>query len=183
MNFFSYILFGLSMGLVAMLTLRNSALRTKIRLTRGLAYALLLALVQALFLLFGIWLGSLWRFSTGNLDTYVFLGIMLLLAAKLSLNIFDKQGATAAYDIARFPTFLLLSIALGINDLIGGMGMGFLVSAQEAWLKAALPLFLLVLLLSYLGIMLGRRNIDIKQRRWTLFSILFVLVAAFVELL
>ncbi|MDY5969153.1 MAG: manganese efflux pump [Bacteroidales bacterium] len=182
MNFFSYILFGLSMGLIAMLTFRACTLHTKIQLSRGLAYSFLLASVQTLFLLFGIWFGSLWRFSTGNLDSYVFVGIMLLLAAKLSLNLFDKKNGTA-YDISRFSTLFLLSIALGINDLIGGMGIGFLAYVQQAWLIASLPLFLLVFLLSYLGIMLGRRNIEIKQRRWTLFAVLFVLVAIVMVLL
>ena len=183
MRFSSCLLFALAMGLTCLTTLRNSARHAPMRLTRGLAYSLLMGITHALMLLGGMWLASLWRFQAGSLDTYVFVGIMLLLAAKLALGLFDKKNAEAAYDIARPSTFLLLCIALGINSLIGGMALGFLTTLPQGWLMASLPLLLLVLLLSYVGIMLGRRDIAIRQRRWGLFSILFLLVTVFVNLL
>lgn len=178
MNVFGYILFGLSMGLEAMLTMRASAVRVNIQLTRGLLDAFVIAVVECILLLFGIWMASLWTFQFGNVDNYVFLGIILLLVAKMLMETFSKQRREASYDIAHMGTTMLLAVALGMDALIAGMGFGFLDDISTAWLKAALPLFVLVFLFAYLGVMLGRRKVEVKQRRWNLFAVLFVLAVA-----
>lgn len=172
-------MFGLSMALCAMLTMRNSAVRANIQLTRGLLNAFVIAGVESVLLLFGIWLASLWTFQLGDIDKYIFLGIMLLLVAKMLLEAFNKQRRDISYDISQMGTVLLLAVALGLDALIGGMGFGFVDDISSAWLKAALPLFLLVFSFAYLGIMLGRRKVELKQLRWSLFSVLFVLAVAF----
>lgn len=182
MNLFGYILFGFAMGLNAMLVMRNSASRAMIPLTRGLLNALIIAFVDCVLLLFGIWLSSLWTFQLGDVDKYIFLGIILLLVGKMLIDAFSKQHNNAGYDIAKMGTTLLLAVALGLDSLIGGMGFGFLNDISSVWLKAALPLFVLVFLLAYLGVMFGRRQVVVRQRRWSLIAVLFVLAVAFIGL-
>ncbi len=181
MNVFGYILFALALGLNAMLAMRNSAQYAKIRLTRGLFYAVLTAFVAVLLVLAGIWMASLFTYQIGDLDSGVFDGVMILLAGKWAIATLSKHQREASYNIADTRTMVLLSIALGLDALIGGIGFGFAADIADSWLKASLPIVLLVALFVYFGIMLGRSGVELKQRRWRLVAILFVVVVVFMN--
>ncbi len=181
MMVFVYILFAMALGLNAMLSMRNSAQYSSIRLTRGLLYSSLIALVSVLLMLAGVWVASLFSYQIGDFDGNVFDSVLILLAAKFAINTLSKQQREASYNIADTRTMILLSIALGLDALIGGIGFGFADDISTAWLKASLPLFLFVSLFAYLGIMLGRRQIEVKQRRWRLVAILFLVALVFMN--
>ncbi len=181
MNVFGYILFAMALGLNAMLSMRNSAQYAQIRLTRGLLYASLIALVSVLFMLAGIWVSSLFTYQIGDFDGNIFDSVLILLAAKFAITTLSKQQREASYNIADTRTMVFLAIALGLDALIGGIGFGFADDISAAWLKASLSLFFLVSLLAYLGIVLGRRRIEVKQRRWRLVAILFLVALVFMN--
>lgn len=182
MSVFGYTLFAVAMGLQALLTLRGSAARVPVRLSRGVLVSAVIALTECLLLLLGMWFASLWNYQLSRINTYTFLGIMLLLVAKMLLAAYGRQRREAAYDISQAATVVLLAVALGIDALIGGIAFGFLDEVAAGGHKAGIPLFTAVFLLSYLGIMLGRSKVEVKQQRWQLFSVLFVLVTVFIAL-
>lgn len=182
MSVFGYVLFAVAMGLQALLTLRSSAARVSIRLSKGVLIAAVIAVAECFLLLLGIWFASLWSYQLKHIDTYTFVGIMLLLVVKMLLATFGKQRREIAYDISQMGTIVLLAVALGIDALIGGMAFGFLDDISTGGLKAGTPLFIAVFFLSYLGIMLGRSQVEVRQRRWQLFSVLFVLATVFIAL-
>ena len=72
----------------------------------------------------------------------------------------------------------LLGIASGINVLLIGIGLGFLVVASEDGIKGPICLAIVVFLISYWAIMLGRQKKTIRERRWLLISVLLLLVSA-----
>jgi len=139
-----------------------------------------------------MWVGNLMRFSPADpdinatttnellsqTDELVYLGLLLLVAFRLFFKSFKKNRAVAPYDITRMSTMLLLAIVLGINVLIVGLALGFHVDyASNVW-RAAIPLMVIFFLLSMTGIMFGRRQVEIHARRWTLVSVLFILIFA-----
>lgn len=182
MTVFVYILFSMAMGIQALLVLRSSASHVSVRLGKGLLISAIIAVVGCALLLLGVWLAGLWRYRLRSVDAYTFLGIMLLLVVKMLLNVFGKQRGPQAYDISRMATVALLAVALGLDCLIGGMAFGFLDTIAAGGVRAGVSLGVAVFMLSYLGVMLGRRHVEVRQRRWQLFSVLFVLATVFIAL-
>ena len=91
---------------------------------------------------------------------------------------FILMGISVANLLRRWGTVLLLGIATAVNTLLVGLGLGFRVSLQAELWKLSVPLFVVLFLLCYWGIMLGRRNKPMRERRWLLIAVLFLLIFA-----
>lgn len=180
LKYLEYIILSLALALPVLLTLRDSADKVRLRLSRGLLVSLLLAAEQVLLILLGMYLGNLLRFDIPEYDTPVFLGLFIVVAIRMFITAFrkTKKADAPVFDISRWPTVLLMGIATGTNALFVGLGLGFRASlAQDVW-AVAIPLLVAVFLFSYLGIMLGRQHKALRPRRWLLIAVLFLLVYA-----
>lgn len=179
---------ALSFAILLLLTLRSSALRVSIRLSRGLAVAFFIALAYALLLSLGFLLGNALRLDNlagdglfDSVNALVFLGLMLAVSLKVALPVLRsaKQDGPPAFDISRWPTVFLLALASGLDLFLVGLAQGFVLNASRYLLLEAVTAFLLPFLLGYWGIMLGRRHKALKERRWRLIAVLILLVYAF----
>ena len=179
MSVLEYIILAFALAFPVMATVRGCALKHHIRLTRGLAVSALLAAVHVVFILMGISVANLLRFDMPEYDNLIYLGLIIVVALRLFYAAFRKQDRELpAYDISRWGTVLLLGIATAVNTLLVGLGLGFRVSLQAELWKLSVPLFVVLFLLCYWGIMLGRRNKPMRERRWLLISVLFLLIFA-----
>lgn len=191
MSLIEFIILAIALSFEALVVMHGCALKNKIPLTKGFAESAMVAFVNALLLVAGIWIGSMLKFtpagidpdasSTGSLladtDGLVYLGLMLLVAIRLLFRSGKKSRQVQPYDISRFGTAILLGVALGINTLIIGIAVGFRPVMSNFW-SAAVPLFVVMTLMSFLGVMLGRSDKEIRARRYTLFAVLFLLAFA-----
>lgn len=179
MSVIEYIILSFALAVPLEVTLRGCALKNPIRLTRGLAVSLLLAFEHTALMAAGIYIGNLLRFDLPEYDNLVYFGLLLVVALRLFFAAFRKKDRELPpYDISRWGTVLLLGVATGVNTLFVGMGLGFRVYLSADFWKVSVPLLLMVFLLGYWGIMLGRRNKEIRQRRWQLVAVLFLLAFA-----
>ena len=179
MSVLEYIVLSFALSIPVMLSLRVCAHKNPIRLTQGLAVALLIALVHVLLMLAGIYVGNLLRFDLPEFDNLVYLGLLVAVALRMFFPAFrKKEKELPAYDISHWLTVLLLGIATGTNTLFAGLGLGFLVSWHTDMWRVAIPLAVVLFLLAYLGIMLGRTGKPVRARRWQLIAVLFLLVFA-----
>ena len=179
MSVIEYVILSFALAIPLEVTLRGCALKNPIRLTRGLGVSLLLALEHTALMVIGIYIGNLLRFDLPEYDNLVYLGLLLVVALRMFFPAFRKKDKPLPpYDISNWGTVLLLGVATGVNTLFVGMGLGFRVDlATDLW-KVAVPLLVVVFLLGYWGIMLGRRKKEIRQRRWQLVAVLFLLAFA-----
>lgn len=191
MSLIEFIILAIALSFEALVVMHGCALKNKISLTKGFAESAIVAFVNALLLVAGIWIGSMLKFtpagidpdasSTGSLladtDGLVYLGLMLLVAIRLLFRSGKISRQVQPYDISRFGTAILLGVALGINTLIIGIAVGFRPVMSNFW-SAAVPLFVVMTLMSFLGVMLGRSGKEIRARRYTLFAVLFLLAFA-----
>ena len=162
-----YIILAFALAMSVMVTVRGCALKTPIRLTRGLAVSFLIALEHVLLILAGMYIGNM------------YLGLLVVVAFRMVIPAFrKKEKELPAYNIANWTTVLLLGVATGINTLFVGLGLGFRVSfAADLW-RVAIPLFVILFVLCYLAIMLGRQKKEMRARRWQLIAVLFLLIFA-----
>ena len=195
MSLIEFIILSIALSFEALIVMHGCALKNKIPLTKGLAESAIIALVNALLLAAGIWIGSLLKFSPAgaptspwassssttalltDTDNLVYLGLMLLVAIRLLFRSGKKSRKVQPYDISRYGTALLLGVAIGINTLIVGLAVGFRPVMSNLW-SASLPLFVVMTLFAFLGLMLGRSGKEIRARRYTLFAVLFLLAFA-----
>ena len=170
--------------------MHGCALKTPVKLSKGLAESLSVAIINALLLVLGLFVGNLLRFTPAGLDdsstrdlltdtdNLVYLGLMILVALRLLFRSGKKSRQVQPYDISRFPTALLLGVAVGINTLIVGLALGFRMPLSENIWRAAIPLTVIMAVFALLGIMLGRQNKSLRAQRYTLIAVLFLLVFA-----
>lgn len=178
-SIFEYIILALALGIPTLITLRDCATKNPIRLTRGLGVSLLLAAEHTLILLLGILLGNMLRFDIPDYDSLVFLGLFVVVAIRMFFPAFRKKDRErVSYDIAQWGTVALLGIATGVNLLFVGLSLGFRETMEHALWRASIPSFLIVFLLGYLAIMMGRQKKELRERRWQLIAVLFLLVFA-----
>ncbi len=177
MSVIEYILLAFALAVPTMVTVRGCAVKNPIRLTRGLGVSFLLALEHTLLLLLSILVGNLLRFDIPDYDNLIYLGMFIIVAGRMFFMAFSKKEKPS-YDIASWPTVLLLGVATGVNALFVGMGLGFRVLVENELWKVGIPLLVVIFLFAYLGIMLGRRKKQVRARRWMLLGVLFLLIFA-----
>lgn len=191
MSLIEFIILAIALSFEALVVMHGCAFKNKIPLTKGLAESAMVAFINAILLAAGIWIGSKLKFSPAGIDPdasqtvslladtdgLVYLGLLLLVAIRLLFRSGKKGRQVQPYDIRRFGTAILLGVALGINTLIIGLAVGFRPVMSNYW-SAAVPLFVIMTLMSFLGVMLGRSDKEIRARRYTLFAVLFLLAFA-----
>lgn len=176
MSILEYIVLAIAIGIASFVTMRDCASQSPIRLSKGLFVALCAAVVQTVMYELGMLVGNLIRFGLLEYDKLIFLGLMLVVAVRMLMKVFRKAENTPSYDISRLGTSVALSAALGINVMLVGVGIGFVVSAETELWRSAIPLMLALFLFCYWAIMLGRQKVDVRPRRWILLSVLMLLV-------
>lgn len=191
MSLIEFIILAIALSFEAFIVMHGCALKNKIPLTKGLVESVIVALVNAILLAVGIWIGSMLKFTpvgidpdasqTGSLltdtDNLVYLGLMLLVAVRLLFRSGKKSRQVKPYDISRYGTSTLLGVAVGINTFIVGIAVGFRPVMSNFWV-ASVPLFVIMTLFAFFGVMLGRKGKEIRARRYTLFAVLFLLAFA-----
>ena len=191
MSLIEFIILAIALSFEALVVMHGCALKNKITLTKGLAESAIVAFVNAVLLAAGIWIGSMLKFTpagvdpdasqTGSLladtDGLVYLGLLLLVAIRLLFRSGKKSRQVQPYDISRYGTAILLGVAIGINTLIVGIAVGFRPVMSNLW-TASVPIFVIMTLFAFFGVMLGRKGKEIRARRYTLFAVLFLLAFA-----
>ena len=190
MSLIEFIILTIALSFEALIVMHGCADKTPVRLTKGLAESATIAIINALLLIIGIWVGNMLRFtpdspegsSTQELltdtDNLVYLGLMILVAVRLLFRSGKKGRKVQPYNISSYTTSILLSVAVATNTLFVGLALGFRISLQENLWRAVLPLVIIMTLFAFLGVMLGRQHKELRARRYTLFAVLLLLAFA-----
>lgn len=192
MSIIEFIIVALALSFEALIIMHGCASKNPIPLTKGIGESFTIAIINALLLSGGILLGNLLRFSPENIDpnatstnsllsdtdNLVYLGLLILVALRLLFRSGKKSRQVQPYDISRYSTTLLLSVAIGINTLLVGLALGFRIKLSDNIWSATIPLVVIFTVMSFLGIMLGRQHKELRARRYTLVAVLFLLAFA-----
>ena len=190
MSIIEFIILAIALSFEALIIMHGCASKSNIRLTKGLAESAIIALEGAALLIIGMWIGNLLRFTPESLgesatrdlltdsDNLVCLALMIFVALRLMFRTGSKKHKAPNYDISSFGTAALLGIAVGINSLLVGLGLGFRIDAGDNIWRAAIPLFVITTIFALLGVMLGRQQKELRSRRYALVAALFILAFA-----
>lgn len=184
MSIASYIVIALALGLVNMVLFRRCGEATPVRLSAGLLIVLGVSAVHAVLYYLGAALGNLMRLDSASdsqmyddVNAYIFLGIVLVVIIKMLVPYLRREPRLPVFSLARTGSVLAMAVATGINVLLVGIGVGF--ADSEVAVHALLwPLLVAGFLLGYMGLMFGRRKVDMRPRRWMVLASVLLLATA-----
>lgn len=182
MSIATYIVLALAFGISAMILMRRCAAATPVKLSKGLVIMLLTSIVHVILFVLGITLGDLLRIEGkdapqlyARTNAYIFLGLTLFVVVRMILPYLKREPNLAIFDLRNWSTTAAMAIASGINVLLVGLGLGFVMPLAGHVHSAIWPLFALTLLLGYMGIMFGRQKVEMRPRRWIIVACVLML--------
>ena len=182
MSIATYIVLSIAFGVTAMLLMRRCAETTPVKLTKGLAIMFVTATIYVLLFILGITLGDLLRIEGtdapqlyARTNAYIFLGLTIFVALRMLLPHLKRKPQLPVFDLRNWGSVLAMSVASGINVLLVGLGLGFVmpIAGHVHW--AIWPLFISSVLLGYTGIMFGRQKVTIRPLRWMIVACILLL--------
>lgn len=184
MSIASYIVIALALGLVNMVLFRRCGEATPVRLSAGLLIVLGVSAVHAVLYYLGAALGNLMRLDSASdshmyddVNAYIFLGIVLVVIIKMLVPYLRREPRLPVFSLARTGSVLAMAVATGINVLLVGIGVGF-ADSEVAVYALLWPLLVAGFLLGYMGLMFGRRKVDMRPRRWMVLASVLLLATA-----
>ena len=182
MSIATYIVLSIAFGVTAMLLMRRCAETTPVKLTKGLAIMFVTATIYVLLFVLGITLGDLLRIEGADApqlyartNAYIFLGLAIFVALRMLLPHLKRKPQLPVFDLRNWSSVIAMSVASGINVLLIGLGLGFVmpIAGHVHW--AIWPLFISSVLLGYTGIMFGRQKVTIRPLRWMIVACILLL--------
>lgn len=178
----AYIVLALSFGIGNMLMYYRCVSAAPIRLNHGLGASLITTVIQTALFMAGMTIGDLVRFELTDIpnamsktNAMVMFGMVLIVALRQLAPYLRRNREQAVFDLRSWKTTLAMSIATGVNLFLTGIGVGFVASPSTDIHKALWPMVIILLLLSYWGVMLGRQKVKIRPRRWALLEALLII--------
>ena len=182
MSIATYIVLSIAFGVTAMLLMRRCAETTPIKLTKGLAIMFVTATIYVLLFILGITLGDLLRIEGADApqlyartNAYIFLGLTIFVALRMLLPHLKRKPQLPVFDLRNWSSVIAMSVASGINVLLVGLGLGFVMPLAGHIHWAIWPLFISSVLLGYTGIMFGRQKVTIRPLRWMIVACILLL--------
>ena len=182
MSIATYIVLSIAFGVTAMLLMRRCAETTPVKLTKGLAIMFVTATIYVLLFILGITLGDLLRIEGtdapqlyARTNAYIFLGLTIFVALRMLLPHLKRKPQLPVFDLRSWGSVLAMSVASGINVLLVGLGLGFVMPLAGHIHWAIWPLFISSVLLGYTGIMFGRQKVTIRPLRWMIVACILLL--------
>ncbi len=189
MHIAAYIVLSLAFAISNMLLFRRCAEHAPIRLTRGLWLSFFVAAVQAALFMGSMAIGNLLRFELpDNPDAFrqanalIFFGLAIFVMLRMLLPYLRREPKLPLFDLTNDKIHIAMAITAAVNPLLVGLGAGFV--ATSAQFSIVLPLVMLVLmwLFGYWGVMLGRRKVEMRPRRWMVIAAVLLLGTAIAAL-
>ena len=182
MSIATYIVLSLAFGIGTMLLMRRCAEATPVKLTKGLAIMFFTALVHTLLFILGIAMGDLLRIEGtdapqlyARTNAYIFLGLTIFVTLRMLIPYLKRKPQLPTFDLRNWGSAIAMSVASGINVLLVGLGLGFVMPLAGHIHWAVWPLFMSTLLLGYLGIMFGRQKVTMRPLRWMIVASILLL--------
>ena len=182
MSIATYIVLSIAFGVTAMLLMRRCAETTPVKLTKGLAIMFVTAIIYVLLFILGITLGDLLRIEGADApqlyartNAYIFLGLTVFVALRMLLPHLKRKPQLPVFDLRNWSSVIAMSVASGINVLLVGLGLGFVMPLAGHIHWAIWPLFISSVLLGYTGIMFGRQKVTIRPLRWMIVACILLL--------
>lgn len=165
MNFVEAFLFALALCVDSLVVSTTTAFRSKMSYRRGFLMAFIFGLCQGIFPLAGALIGDIARSFIESVDHWIAFGLLLYVGGKMIVeavrnNAEDSKILDSQLSIINI---FLLGVATSIDAFAVGIGLGLdNPIGAVLWIVALIGVVTLVV--SMVGVYLGKRNIPVPER-------------------
>ena len=165
MSFIEAVVLALALCVDSLVVSATTAFRGKMPWRQGLLMALVFGLCQGGFPLLGALIGDVARAFIESVDHWVAFGLLAIVGGKMIVDGIRNKEEDSLSSSGRSPllTYFLLGVATSIDAFAVGIGLGL----QEKLLVVLYVVSLIglvTLLVSLLGVYLGKRNVPVPER-------------------
>lgn len=169
MTFFESLLLALALCVDSLVVSATSAFKSKMPYRTGLLMAFVFGLFQGLFPLLGALLGGAFRSVAESFDHWVAFGLLLVVGGKMIWDAFHPDEEEKQLDVTKLGTMCLLGVATSIDAFVVGIGFGMNSTLPEI-VVTVLVIFVVTMLVSAVGVFLGKRSVPIPERTATVLA-------------
>lgn len=162
-------LLALALCVDSLVVSTTSAFRSKMSYRRGCLMALTFGFFQGFFPLLGALLGEACQAFVSSVDHWIAFGLLLIVGGKMIWDAFHDDDDAKPLDVTKFSTMCLLGIATSIDAFVVGIGLG-LKSTLSDILVNVLIIGVVTVLVSLIGLFLGKRNIPVPEKAATILA-------------
>ena len=165
MTFIEAILLALALCVDTLVVSATTAFRSRMGWRRGVLMALVFGFCQGMFPLLGAIVGNVARSFIEAVDHWVAFGLLVLVGGKMIVDGIrgEKDERKPGPATIGIGTMFMLGVATSIDGLAVGIGLG-LEHTMGTVLWVVSLIGIVTLLISLLGIFLGKRNIPVPER-------------------
>ena len=169
MSIIASLILALALCVDSLVVSTTSAFKTKFSYRRGLLLAFTFGLFQGGFPLIGALVGNVCERFISSVDHWVAFGLLFLVGGKMILDAFKGEEDDDTLDLSRYWVICTLAIATSIDAFVVGIGFG-LNSAIKNSLFTCLIIAAVTMLVSMVGVFLGKRSIPIPEKWATILA-------------
>ena len=165
------LLLSLSLCVDSLVVSATTAFHSKISFRRGILMSLIFGFCQGAFPLMGALIGDVARSFIESVDHWVAFGLLLFVGGKMIVDGIRNQEEEVAtrHKVVNVGTMFLLGIATSIDAFAVGIGLGLEHAIYDVlWTVAMIGGTTLIV--SLIGVYLGRRNIPVPERAATIIA-------------
>lgn len=163
MNLLESFLLALALCVDSLVVSATSAFKSKMSYRRGLLMALIFGFCQGVFPLLGALLGGAFRDIVAAFDHWVAFGLLFVVGGKMVLDALQGSEEENRMNVTRVPIMFLLGVATSIDAFVVGIGLGLNATTAEV-LLTVLIIGVVTLVVSLVGVFLGKRNVPVPER-------------------
>ena len=165
MSFIEALLLSLALCVDSLVVSTTTAFKSKMNWRRGILMAFVFGLCQGAFPLAGALIGDVARSFIEAVDHWVAFGLLALIGGKMIVDAFGSNSEDNNHFNSQFSIFnyFLLGIATSIDAFAVGIGLG-LDNPIAAVLWIVTVIAAVTLLVSLVGVYLGKRNIPVPEK-------------------
>ncbi|MBR1766885.1 MAG: manganese efflux pump [Bacteroidales bacterium] len=183
MSFVEALALSLALCVDSLVVSATEAFRSRMGWRQGTLMAVVFGFCQGLFPLAGALIGDVARAFIEAVDHWVAFGLLLIIGGKMVVDGLRSRDDDSPPSVhrSRLLTFMLLGVATSIDAFAVGITLGLQESlAGVLWI--VLCIGVVTLIVSLLGVFLGKRHVPIPERTATVVAGV-VLIALGVKIL
>lgn len=171
MSLLEALLLALALCVDSLVVSTTTAFKSKMLWRQGLLMAFVFGLCQGGFPLAGALIGDVARSFIEAVDHWVAFGLLAFVGGKMIVESIGKKedADMSTYQRINLSTFFLLGVATSIDAFAVGIGLGLDQPITTVlWVTAIIAV--VTMLVSLLGVFLGKRNIPVPERTATIIA-------------
>lgn len=163
MTLWESVLLGIALCFDTLAVSATCSLKTSISMKRSLLLAVVFAVFQGGFPLFGALIGTAAEQFVSSVDHWIAFGLLAMVGGKMLYDAIRDEESEGNFDVSKFGVIVTLAVATSIDAFVVGIGFGLNSTIAES-LFTCLIIGIVTFIAAMLGILIGKVKMPFNDR-------------------